>query len=145
MIDYTNAGLGHTISKEEVSWITLVLAFGFVVYLTELFIYIYLFLYLYHHNSDTFVLRVEEKKSRNRNNAQTLVGQFYLFVTDLSYILLLFLFTAPKVSSHSKDIVAFLKQMEFGISSLVQCLLVPVQRRKIIKWFQSKIMHQHNE
>ena len=145
MIDYTNAGLGHTIPKEEISWITLVLAFGFVIYLTELFIYIYLFLYLYHHNSDTFVLKIEEKKSRNKNNAQTLVGQFYLFVTDLSYILLLFLFSAPKQISHSKDIVAFLKQMEFGISFLVQCLLIPVQRRKILKCFQSKTKRQHNE
>ena len=74
------------------------------------------------------------KVSRNRANSQTMMGQFYFFVTDTLYGTFIFLAFAPgmnKISHNGKDIAVFVKNLEFGIVSVVQCLLIPELRRKM--------------
>ena len=128
---------------ENTKWITLALVVACTFYILELVLYLNLFHFIYKHDSGSFALRPEVKKSRNNCNAQTMMGQFYLFLTDTWYSLfLLFAFAQGVETMHpeTKDIGAFLKSLEFGFLSLVQCFLIPEQRRKVDKWFHhSKI------
>ncbi len=79
-----------------------------------------------------------------------MTGQFYLFVTDTVYIVFLSFAISPgtaTISSDAKDIAAFVKTLEFGILSLVHCLLIPELRKNCFKWMANKyeiLCHQHN-
>jgi hypothetical protein len=64
-----------------------------------------------------------------------MMGQFYFFITDMLYGIFIFLAFAPgmkKISHNGKDIAVFVKTLEFGIISVVHCLLIPDIRRKIV-------------
>ncbi len=64
-----------------------------------------------------------------------MVGQFYFFITDMLYGIFIFFAFAPgmkKISHNGKDIAAFIKTLEFGIISVVYCLLIPEIRRDMV-------------
>ena len=106
--------------------------------ISESFCYSLFFQYLFKHNNGLSFLVPEEKKSRNRSNAQTMMGQFYFFITETFY--LIFIFVAFSVGGEitslpSKDIAVIYKTIEFGLISVGHCLLIPEIRRFIVKWF----------
>jgi hypothetical protein len=66
-----------------------------------------------------------------------MTGQFYLFAMDTVYVVFLSFAISPgtaTISSYAKDIAAFVKTLEFGILSIVHCLLIPELRNNCFKW-----------
>jgi hypothetical protein len=65
-----------------------------------------------------------------------MMGQFYLFFTDTVYMLVLTLAVLPGTDSISYDTkdIAYIKPIEFGILSVIHCLLIPELRNKCFIW-----------
>ncbi len=126
------------------SWIPIVVfTVGMLLYIFELGCYLKLFHYLYIHNERIGILTPDIKSKRNKTNAQTMIGQFYFFVSDTLYMVFAFVTFLPgiiPVSAELKDLVIFLKTLDFGLVSLIQCLLIPDIRRKFfhvwLKFFE---------
>jgi hypothetical protein len=120
-------------------------------YTSELGCYMQLFHYLYVHNNGIGILSVEVKKRRNKTNAQTMMGQFYFFIVDTlhaTFIFLAFLPGISPVSSELKDLGIFIKYLDFGLVSLIQCLLIPDLRREFLAYHLnlfSKIKGRHSK
>ena len=146
-LDYVQAGMTSHFKTEKPFWIPIVGLVGVCLGLTELFSYLYIFYYLHKHNEALKVLPEEAKKSRNQFNAQTMLGQFYFYLTDLIYVV--FLMIAFQTSTTSLDPVAtdittILKTSEFGFMSVVQCLLIPALRKRLIALVQDKVSDVKN-
>jgi hypothetical protein len=110
---------------------------GIALLVCELSIYVYFFVYLYKYNNGLQILTQEKKKSRNKTNAQTLVGQFILFVAFFVYIVFLsFAFSSGEtgIAADTKDLGVIVKALEFGLFSLIQCLLIPDMRGQLKKY-----------
>ncbi len=106
-------------------------------YTSELVCYLKLFHHLYVHNNGIGILSVEVKKRRNKTNAQTMMGQFFFFIVDNLYAVFIFLAFLPSispVSSELKDLGIFLKSLDFGLVSFIQCLLIPDLRREFLAY-----------
>jgi hypothetical protein len=125
--------------QEHSIWIPIVLKIGTAGLICEFLIYIYLFVYLYKYTSGLQILTLEKKKSRNKSNAQTLFGQFVLFISLSAHIVFMSLaFSTGKnaFAADTKDLGVIVKSLEFGLFSLVHCLLIPELRvsfKKIVK------------
>ena len=112
-----------------------------VFYLSELFCYINFFVFLYNYNNGLHILSQETKQRRNKTNSQTMIGQFYVFLTETFYILFLYVTFLPGIDSilpEVKDVGAFVKTFEFGILSMVHCLLIPDLRIKCFVCLSNK-------
>ncbi len=148
LLEYTQSGQKDK-AEEETNLISFVLALGVFVYNIELSCYIYIFIYLYKHNNGLILLSTETKKFRNRCNAHTLMGQIFLFVNEMIYLIVFFaafsLGEGRISTTHLKDLFSVYKHMEFGIVSVVQCFLVPELRHKmeefIFNKFRSRCLH----
>ncbi len=128
-------------SNNEVIFTSVILFFGVIVYLSEAFCYVTFFFFVYNHNNGLSILTSEVIKSRNHSNAHTMLGQFYFFMTETIYmffIFLLFAFGIGKKNSHAKDIGVLYKNLEFGMISVVQCLMIPEIRQKIYNIFKRR-------
>ena len=144
VLDYIQAGMKTQYKTENAFWIPFlggfVLGLGFV----ELFSYIYIFVYLYQHNQTLHILTEETKKSRNKFNLHTMMGQFYLYITDTVYVaFIMAAFTAGTniMEAETKDLFVLVKVTEFGVLAVVHCLLIPqlrvklfVRAQKIMEW-----------
>ena len=98
-------------------------------------------MYLHKHNNGLSVLPPEVKKSRNHSNAHTMMGQFYFFISEtlyMSFVFLIFALGVNKESSYAKDIGVVYKHLEFGIISVIQCLLIPELRNVIVRTFRRR-------
>jgi hypothetical protein len=129
---------------DTMSWIPFVVfTVGMLLYIIELGCYLKLFHYLYIHNERIGILTPDIKSKRNKTNAQTMIGQFYFFVSDSLYMVFAFvalLHGITPVSAELKDLVIFLKTLDFGLVSFIHCLLIPDIRRKFyhcwLKFFE---------
>jgi len=140
MMDYVRFSQQNE-SNDESVLIAIVASIAVIIYVTEAFCYIIFFITLFKHNNGLSILPAEVKKSRNHSNAHTMMGQFYLFITETIYMVLLFLIFAlgiNKVSSNAKDIGAVYKELEFGLVSVVQCLMIPELRNVIVKYIKGQ-------
>ena len=138
MIDYISFSQKKE-NKDEAIFIAIVASIG--IYISEAFCYLSFFLFLYKHNNGLSILPAELKKSRNRSNAQTMMGQFYLFITEAVYMLLLFLIFVIGLNNrfpYARDIGAVYKEIEFGLVSIIQCLMIPELRKSIIKFVKGQ-------
>jgi len=114
-----------------------VIVFAVLLYISELCCYLKLFHYLYTHNENIGILTPDVKSKRNRTNAQTMMGQFYFFVADTIYVIFGFVAFLPgitPVSAELRDLVIFLKTLDFGLVSLIHCLLIPDIRKRFSLW-----------
>ena len=130
--------------SDTMSWIPIVVfTIGMLLYFTELGCYLKLFHYLYIHNERIGILTPDIKSKRNKTNAQTMIGQFYFFVSDTLYMIFAFVTFLPgiiPVSAEFKDLIIFLRTLDFGLVSFIHCLLIPDMRRKFhfvwLKYFE---------
>jgi hypothetical protein len=127
------AGMKTIYKTENPFWVPLTGIIGIALGLVELLSYIYLFYYLFKHNQTLHILPEEARKSRNKFNAVTMMGQFYFYMTDQVYILFLIVTFVSRNTfpPDTKDLIAVLKTAEFGIFSVVQCFLIPEIRIKM--------------
>ena len=133
LLDY-EAFDGNSRPRLETSfWIPIVLSLGSALLLAELLIYFYIFVILLKYNNGLQILTLEKKKTRNKVNAQTLLGQYILFVANVVYVFFLSVAFSEKmgISSDAKDLGVIIKALEFGIFSLVHCVLIPELRIEI--------------
>jgi hypothetical protein len=141
-LDYVQAGKTDQFKSEFSYWIPILYQIGLAIYLCELVGYLIFFYFLYNYNKGLQIITQETKKFRNKTNAQTMMVQFYLFVTDTVYIVFLYFAILPgtaTVLSDAKDIGSFLKPLEFGILSMVHCLLIPELRNKCFSWIENTL------
>ncbi len=121
-------------SNNEAMFVAAVLFLGVIIYFSEAFCYVTFFAFVYKHNNGLSILTSEVKKSRNHSNAHTMMGQFYFFVTETIYMLFMFCLFAFGISKkyfNAKDIGVLYKNLEFGLISIVQCLMIPEIRQKL--------------
>ena len=135
LLSYNQASETDQLAPSK-GWIPVaVVAFGVFLYSSELTCYLKIFHYLYLYNNGAYFLPPEVKKDRNKTNAQTMVAQFYFFITDTFYAIFLFVAFIPgisPVSSDLKDLGIFLKTLDFGLMSFIHCFLIPTLRRKML-------------
>ena len=134
VLDYIQAGMKTPFKTDKPLWLPISGMFGVSLSAVELFSYIYIFLYLHQHNRTLHILPEETKKSRNKFNAQTMLGQIYLYITDLIYFLFLmvaFAFGTSYVAAETKDLIGLVKITEFGVLSAIHCLLIPQLRNTV--------------
>jgi hypothetical protein len=138
LLDYIQAGMKTPFKTEKPFWLPIGGAIAIGLSIIELFSYFYIFYYLYKHDTALSILPEETKKSRNRYNAQTLMGQFYLYLTDTGYLVFLLVTFLPGYSlpPETKDFIAVLKNAEFGVLSFMHCFLIPHYRARIIEKFK---------
>jgi hypothetical protein len=76
---------------------------------------------------------IDHRKSRNRSNVQTMMGQFFLYLTDTVYVVFLVVafIWSSSFEPETKDLVAILKNVDFGLLSVVHYLLIPELRTKV--------------
>jgi hypothetical protein len=144
-LDYIQAGMTTAFKTDKPFWLPIGGALAIGMGMMELFSYINIFHYLYKHNQTINILPEETKKYRNKVNAETMVGQFYLFITDAIYIFFLLATFAPgyALPPETKDLITLLKNAEFGLMSVAHCMLIPQLRTKIfnrIKRFSNAIL-----
>ena len=140
MIDYISFGQKKA-NNDEAILTAIVASIGIIMYISEALCYLSFFLFLYKHNNGLSILPAEVKKSRNHSNAQTMMGQFYLFISETLYMVLLFLIFALRVEKHNsnaKDIGAVYKELEFGLVSVIQCLMIPELRNVIVMYIKGQ-------
>ncbi len=128
-------------SSNEVIFTSVILFFGVIAYLSEAFCYVTFFVFVYNHNNGLSILTSEVIKSRNHSNTHTMLGQFYLFMTETIYMFFIFLLIAfgiDKKHPHAKDIGVLYKNLEFGMISVVQCLMISEIRQKIYNIFKRR-------
>ena len=75
-------------------------------------------------------LTQEAVRERNVKNISTFVGQFYCFVTEYSFLIIVFIFTflADENSPDFKALAVILKFADFGLLSFVEVLSSPPLR-----------------
>ena len=125
-------------------WMPFSGAVGLCLGILELYSYIYLFLYLYKHNKTLHILPEETKISRTKFNAQTMMGQFYLYLTDTAYVIFLTLtaMIGPNtLLPETKDMIVLVKLTEFGVLSVIHCLLIPKLRTTIFNKVNLRFEH----
>ena len=138
LLDYQSLEINGEQRIEETFWIPVVLQIGNFLIISELLCYIYFFWDLYKYNNGLSIIPQETKKSRNRTNAQTMMGQFYMFLTNALFIMFLtvgFSSTNSPVSAETKDLGVIFKSLEFGLFSFMHCYLIPELRIVILKYF----------
>ena len=136
MTDYVSFGQKDE-NNDEAFFAAIVTGICVIIYIAETCCYLSFFLILYKHNNGLSILPAELKKSRNCSNAQTMMGQFYLFITEAVYMLLLFLIFVIGLNNrfpYARDIGAVYKEIEFGLVSIIQCLMIPDLRKSILKF-----------
>ena len=141
LLDYIQAGTTAQFKTEKPFWIPLVGFIGISIGLSEIIIYFYIFYYLYKYNETSQLLPEETKKSRHRFNAQTMVGQFYFYITDTVYLLFILITFMPSINAvapETKDIISLVKTAEFGLMSVLQMLLIPALRKDLFKHVQNQ-------
>lgn len=136
LLDYAKAADPHFNNSRVLMAISF--SISTIVVILEMICYILFFWTIYKHNSGSSVLPMETKKSRNRANAQTMMGQIYFFMLDITYMLFNAFALGPGaqiISGTSKDIVVTLKTLDIAIVSVTHCLFITEIRHKIMKPF----------
>ena len=126
LLDYLKASTGKSGDQEVVFWTICAAVLANILIVLELACYFTFFHYMYHHNSGP-VVRSAVRRTRNHNNAQTMVGQMYLFLIEsifLGIVIVANLFQLDN-SNRIKDIAVTYKLLEFAILSVVHCLQIP--------------------
>ena len=144
LLDYIQAGFNAPFIIEKPFWMPFSGAIALFLGIAELYSYVYLFLYLYKHNQTLHILPEETKISRNKFNAQTMVGQFYLYITDTAYAIFLTIavMSGPgTLLPETKDMIVLVKLSEFGFLSIIHCLLIPQLRTSIFNKVHLKFEH----
>ena len=141
VLDYIQAGMKTPFKTDQPFWMPFSGALGLCLGIAELYSYFSIFVYLHKHNQTLHILPEETKSSRNKFNAQTMMGQFYLYMTDTSYVI--FLTIAIMSGPHTlqpdtKDLFVLVKVTEFGFLSVIHCLLIPQLRATLFKKICSK-------
>ena len=134
---------GMSMPRLEASfWIPIVLQLGSALLFAELLIYIYIFIFLLKYNNGLQILALEKKKKRNKVNAQTLLGQYIVFVSNVVYVFFLAVAFSEKmgISPDAKDLGVIIKALEFGIFSVVHCLLIPELRSDFKKYLPRRLV-----
>ena len=83
LLDYLKAG--ESGDQEVVFWTICAAVLANIFIVLELACYFTFFHYMYHHNSGP-VVRSAVRRTRNHNNAQTMVGQMYLFLIESIFL-----------------------------------------------------------
>lgn len=134
LLDYREVAKTSPMRLEESFWIPTLLKLGVVFFFAELFCYAYFFWYLYKHDNGLHILSKEAKRARHKTNAQTFMGQSILFLATVTNTLFLSVAFSPgMVPPDTKDFGVILKYTEFGILSMVHCLLIPDMRIRVHK------------
>lgn len=134
VLDYREVAKASPVRLNESFWIPSLLKMAVVFFFAELSCYVFFFGYLYKHDNGLHILSRETKKARNKTNAQTFMGQSILFLATFSYNLFLYIAFLPGVvAPETKDFGVIIKYTEFGILSMVHCLLIPEIRIKGLK------------
>ena len=136
MLDYREVSKAGSMRQDESFWIQTLLKIGVGFFFAELICYVYFFYYLYKHDNGLHILSKEAKNARNKTNAQTFMGQSILFLATVSYTLFLYIAFLPgALDPETKDFGVIVKYTEFGILSIVHCLLIPDLRKRLLKIF----------
>ncbi len=137
-LDYTEFGKRMESSHEAI-FTAIVLFLGVIVYISEAFCYAAFFIFVFNHTNGLSILTSEAKKSRNHSNTHTMMAQFYFFVTETIYMFFIFCLFALGITKkyvYAKDIGVLYKTLEFGLISIVQCLMIPDIRQKLLHAFK---------
>ena len=113
-----------------------------VAILIELGCYVIIFHHLYAHNNGTIkaLLSKECIRRRTRCNAITFMGQFYGFLTEFVFMVLLTIcIVLGKSNMEMKALVTVIKFIEFGILSMVEILTSETLRSVFIESMFSMI------
>ena len=128
-------------NNDEAIFAAIVIGIDVLIYLAEAICYLIFFLILYKHNNGLSILPADVKKSRNNANAHTMMGQCFLFITETVFMLILFLIFVFGLNKHfpnAKDVGLIYKEVEFGLVSLIQCLMIPELRKSIVKFVKGQ-------
>ena len=101
----------------------------------EMICYLVFFAAIFKYTNGASILPAETKKSRNRANAQSMMGQIYFFMLDIIFLVLNAIalgFGDQTRSSLPKDIGATYKMLEIVIISVTHCFLIQEIRNRIM-------------
>ena len=141
-MDYQALSKNGIPRQEHSVWIPFVFKIATAILVCELSMYVYFFAYLYKYNNGLQILTQEKKKLRNKTNAQTLIGQFVLFVSFFAYVVFLSLaFSSGEtgIAADTKDLGVIVKSLHFGLFSLIHCLLIPEMRENFKKYLPKEL------
>ena len=95
----------------------------------EFTIYVWFFNYRYQNDNGNIskLLTEDVIRSRNRKNIGTFVGQFYGFLMEYSFLILIFFLTffGDVKNNHTKAMINMIKYVDFGLLSAVEVLSSP--------------------
>ena len=101
----------------------------------EMICYLVFFAAIFKYTNGASILPAETKKSRNRANAQTMMGQIYFFMLEILYLVLnaIALGLGDQTSSSlPRDIGATYRILEIVIVSVTHCFLIQEIRNRIM-------------
>ena len=139
LLDYAKAADPHFDGSKTLTFFSICVST--IVVILEMICYLIFFISIFKYNNGASILPIETRKSRNRANAQTMMGQIYFFLLDIFFMILNVIalgFADKKSSATLKDILVTFKFIELLIISVTHCLLIPEIRNKIMTPF-SKI------
>lgn len=95
----------------------------------EFSIYIWFFIHRYRHDNGNIskLLTEDIVRSRNMKNIGTFLGQFYGFIVEFSFLLVIFLLTISEdvENNHTKALLVMIKFVDFGLLSAVEVMTSP--------------------